>query len=633
MAKAALLVPYLEMCELARSMVGRHDYITPMCVEYAQTEAVEARAVELEQQGCKLIVARGLQAQLIKRRVKLPVVEIHVTAQELGGLILQIRRELGMDCPKVGLVGFANMLCDTSQFDELFSVKLVRYMVTDVDHLRAVVDRAEADGCQAVIGGDVACLRARELGLAYRFIPSGEESMRNALDLANQICYAIDLELSNSAEMNTMLDFTFSGIMQVDLDGTILRANRMTFNLLNVRPQEMVQRNVLDVLPQLSQEILDRALKQGEETYAFLLPIQKKAVVVNVAPILIEGEIKGGILTFQEDKRIIEMDSELRRELYQRGYIAQFNFDKLVHNSKESNRLFHTARKIAKYRAPVLLSGEPGCGKNMIAQCIHMDSLGRHNAYISLDCMAYQPDTLDTMLFGNYTTRKDTPACIVEIARDGTLYLCHVEALSYELQYKLMNLIEGKFLHNGSNQPSTANVRIIASSDVNLIVRVEKGEFRSDLYYALNVLSLDVPPLRSRREDILDWVNYYLRQWQDRYKRYVSLTQGAQEFLENYDWPGNLNQVSSVCERIVLLAEKRSVDEVFLRRQLEQVAPKVLHSTEQVVLFKDQKAVQIAELLRKHNGNRQRVADEMGVSKTTLWRYMKKYGIEKDYSY
>ncbi|MCC8076574.1 MAG: PrpR N-terminal domain-containing protein [Clostridiales bacterium] len=488
-----------------------------MGVEYTQTEAVEARAIELEQQGCKLIVARGVQAQLIKRCVKLPVAEIHVTAQELGGLILQIRRELGVNCPKVGLVGFANMMCDTSQFNELFSVELMRYMVTDVNQLRRSVDQARAEGCQAVIGGDMVCLRAGELGMVYRFIPSGEESMRNALDLANQICYAIDLELSNSAEMNTMLDFTFSGIMQVKLDGTILRANRMAFNLLNVRPQEMTQRNVLEVLPQLSQKILDRALKQGEETYASLLPIQQKAVVVNVAPILIEGESKGGILTFQEGKRIIEMDSELRRELYQRGYIAQFNFD--------------------------------------------------------------------------------------------------------------------KFVHNGSNQPSTANVRIIASSDVNLIVQVEKGEFRSDLYYALNVLSLDVPPLRSRREAILNWVNYYLRQWQDRCKRCISLTQGAQDFLENYDWPGNLNQVSSVCERIVLLAEKRSVDEVFLRRQMEQVAPKVLHGTEQVVLFKDQKAVQIAELLRKHNGNRQRVADEMGISKTTLWRYMKKYGIEKDYSY
>ena len=197
----------------------------------------------------------------------------------------------------------------------------------------------------------------------------------------------------------------------------------------------------------------------------------------------------------------------------------------------------------------------------------------------------------------------------------------------------MLNLIRGRFLHNGSNRPTSTSVRVIASSDVNLISRVEKGEFRSDLYYALTVLSLELLPLRRRRADIMGWVNCKLQEWQERYKRYVHLTQGAQNFLQAYDWPGNLNQIDNVCERIVLLTEKRNIDEVFVRRQLEQVTPKLLPGSDRVVLYKDQKAVQIAELLRKYNGNRERVAAELGVSKTTLWRYIKKFGIEEDYSY
>jgi transcriptional regulator with PAS, ATPase and Fis domain len=162
---------------------------------------------------------------------------------------------------------------------------------------------------------------------------------------------------------------------------------------------------------------------------------------------------------------------------------------------------------------------------------------------------------------------------------------------------------------------------------------VDREEFRNDLYYALNVLSIDLAPLRRRREDILPYVDAYLDEWQERYKRYVHLTQGARQYMQEYDWPGNLDQVNSVCERIVLLTERRNVDEVFVRRQLEQVAPKMLAETETVVLFKDQKAAEIAQLLRKHNGNRAQVAEELGVSKTTLWRYIKKYGIAADYSY
>ena len=118
------------------------------------------------------------------------------------------------------------------------------------------------------------------------------------------------------------------------------------------------------------------------------------------------------------------------------------------------------------------------------------------------------------------------------MAQDGTLYLSHVEMLPLETQYKLLCLIRGRFLHNGPSRPVAANVRIIASSTVSLIARVEKGEFRSDLYYALSVLSLEMLPLRRHRGDILGWTAFYLDEWQEKYKRYVHLTQGAQRYLQ-----------------------------------------------------------------------------------------------------
>ena len=125
----------------------------------------------------------------------------------------------------------------------------------------------------------------------------------------------------------------------------------------------------------------------------------------------------------------------------------------------------------------------------------------------------------------------------------------------------------------------------------------------------------------------------YLAQWKERYDRIIHLTQGAKDFLINYSWPGNLNQINSVCERIVLLSERRNIDEGFIQRQINQLTPKVLPGTDQIVLFKDEKALEISELLKKYNGNRQKVADALGISKTTLWRHIKKYGIDKDFSY
>lgn len=633
MAKVAVLAPYLEMREIARPMLEGYDHIQAMCVEYATTDTIAERARTLEAQGCELIVSRGLQARIIRPLLKIPVVEMRITAQELGSGIVAFKRELGAGHPRLALIGFANMFCDTSCFDDLFDVELRRYMVEHSNQLVPYVEQAARDGCVGIVGGDLVCETARRLGLPCKFTSSGEESIREALDTANRICTAIDQEKRNSAEMDAMLNYTFSGIMQVDRDGSVRRINRAGYDLLGKAPGELLGWPITQLLPNLSEKVLQDTLYQGKEAYAFLLDINHKAVIVNIAPVEVDGEIEGAVLTFQEGRRITEMDNELRRELYQRGFIAKCNFDNLVCESAESRQMIALARRIAKYAAPVMITGESGTGKSILAQCIHNESLMRKNAFVPLDCSAWMPETLDNMLFGNYSLRHDTGDSMAELAQNGTLYLSHVEALPLETQYKLLNLIRGRFLHNGSNRPTSTSVRVIASSDVNLISRVEKGEFRSDLYYALTVLSLELLPLRRRRADIMGWVNCKLQEWQERYKRYVHLTQGAQNFLQAYDWPGNLNQIDNVCERIVLLTEKRNIDEVFVRRQLEQVTPKLLPGSDRVVLYKDQKAVQIAELLRKYNGNRERVAAELGVSKTTLWRYIKKFGIEEDYSY
>lgn len=632
MAKVALLLPSPEMYEVAAPLAAQYPKLDILCMEYVKTEEIARRARALEQQGCDLIIARGTQARIVKETVEVPLVEMRVTTQELGKVILQVKRDLGGTRPRIGLVTFGNMVRDTGQFNDLFAIDFYRYMAASWEELISATERALADGCQAVIGGTQVCLHAQGLGLPGYFLASGAESMLEALDTAARVCYAIDLEKRNSAEMTTMLDNIFSGILQVDREGIIHRVNRVGYDLLERRPEELLGRPVSQVMPELNPRALEEALVQGQEGYTLLTDARHRALIVNLAPIWVDGGLDGVLLSIQEGKRVIEMDSELRRELYQRGYIARHTFDKEADRSKDIAAAVSLAKRVAKFPAPVLITGEAGCGKHIMAQCVHNESLAKGNAFVPLDCGAWNPETLDNMIFGNYTTRKDSPTCLAELARDGTLYLAHVEALPMELQYKLLDLIRGRFLHNGSNRPVATNVRVMAATDTNLSALVEQGRFRADLYYALSVLSLDIPPLRQRREDMLGWVDFYLGEWQERYKRYVRLTNGARKFLQAYDWPGNLEQVNNVCQRVVLLTEKRSIDEVFLRRQLEQVTPRLLPGTDTVVVYRDRKAEELAALLRKHQGSREKVAAELGVSKTTLWRYIKKYGIAQDFS-
>lgn len=638
MAKIAVLVPRQEMQVMAEQLVGSYKNLTPVCLEYVKTMDAARRAAELEAEGCDLIMARGFQATIIKQAVQLPVVNIMITTQELGILALQLKNELGVMHPKIGLIGFENMFSDTARFEDLFDVEIVRYTLPETEaqdtqkKLADFVGRAEREGCHAVLGGDVVCAQAEAQGMPYRFFASTLESMRNAFAMAERMAYAIDLEKQSSSEMNTMLDFTFSGIMQIDAGGIIRRGNRVLYNLLGLQPTEMLERSIQEVLPQIRSDLLAKVLQEGDESYASLLPIEDRAVVVNAAPILIENRICGAILTFQESNRITQINSELRAELYQRGFVARYRFERIPVQDAEMKKLISRARQVARFMAPVLLKGEHGTGTTVMAQCLHNESLVSTNAFVDVDCAAFPSEVLDTMLFGNYSTRADSPAGLAETAQNGTLFLSHIDSLSMELQYKVLQLLRGKLLRNGASRPVSSEVRVIASTTNNLIAAVERDEFRNDLYYELSVISLELPPLRKRRDDILPWVNFYLEQAQNQHKRYVSLTKGAEEYLKSYDWPGNLDQLRGICERTVLTAERRTVDEVFLRRELEQLAPRIDAETQQVVVVKDPKALEIAELLKKHGGDRQKVADELGVSKTTLWRYMKKYGIGQDFS-
>lgn len=635
MAKLAVLVPHQDMLELAERVFDRYPQLQRMTVEHVRTEEAANRARELERDGCDIIMARGLQAALMKRAVELPLVEIRTSAVELGGLMMDIREQLGEQSPKIAVVGFSNMLCDMAKFDRLFRVQCRVFSLEPEQNpesaLRAAVRAAAAEGCRAVIGGNVVCREAEALGLVRRFIPSGWDSVQNAFDVARHIGYAIDLEKRNRAEITTMLDNTNSGILRLDAQGVVLQANANVYNMLNVPPRELIGRQLRQAAPGLDQATLNQALQEGQEVYSVQATRSRRELVVSISPIRLEERIDGAIMTLQEGRKVMEMSSELRHELYIRGQMARWRLEHLPAQSEAGARMVKQAARVAQFQAPLLLTGEFGSGKEILAQCIHNAGVTQGNAFISLDCRAYQSETLDTLLFGTVSARKDSLPSLVEAAQDGTIFLSNIEFLSEELQYKIHRLTRGIFLHNGSNKPMEVNVRLIAATHTPLITKVENESFRSDLYYAINALGITVPPVRQRREDILGWIDIYLREWKKRYDRVIHLTQGAKDYLTGYDWPGNLNQINSVCEQVMLLAERRNIDEGFLKRQIEQLTPKTLPGTEQLVVYRDEHAVEIEELLRQYGGNRQKVAEALGISKTTLWRHMKKFGIDRDY--
>ncbi len=630
MAKAAILMPFPELKKLAETLIGDYPRLTPLCVEYVRSAGIAARAKALEEQGCDLIIARGLHARLARDAVRIPIVEMRASTQELESLAMEMKNKLPAGVPpRIAIIGFFNMFHSTERFNELLGIDLRVYTATDIRQYSGLVDRANEDGCRGVIGGEVVSRRAAELHLPSCFLSMGEESMREALAAASMLGYSIDLLKQGNAEMSAMLDNTSTAILETDSLGIIIRANRSFFQLVGRSADQLIGKPAQEAVDAAYREDLEGILREGRETDAVLVTLNRHNALMSTTPVRVEERTAGTILTFQEGKRITEMDSRLRQEWARQGYVAHYTFDEMLAANRDFQRIIAQLRRLSRYPNVVLLSGEAGAGKGMLAQCMHNESLQRDGAFITVDCSIWHPDDLDEKLFGRFSSRKDSDPSMVEQARGGTLYLRQVELLNVETQYKLLQLAKGRYLHNGPNLGVPIDIKLIVSSEVSLKDRVSAGQFRKDLYYALSAFRVEIPPLRCRREDIPGWFERILSDWSGKMARQVRLTQDAKEYLTQYDWPGNLDQMESLCQRLVLLSEKRTVDEAALRESLKDIDSERAPLEGRADRISP-RAMELIELLNRHHGSREKAAEELGISKTTLWRRMKKYGITRD---
>lgn len=627
MAKAAVFLPGSIPEEIVRNRLGLCRNIETVYIDQISNVDVKEVARRLDAGGCDLFIARGLQAQMIREITVKPVVPLRITAQEIGLLVKMIQKEMGRQDLNIGLVGSETMFCDVNHFDELFGVHVRNYVFHDVSEISDVIDQAVGDGMDALIGGRHCCEKAREKNILSWFASGGIDGLDETLEKAQQIAELTDIKMQDSAEISAIFNYNFNGIMQVSKNNEVLRANIIMLNILNRNSSEVIGRKVTELVPEIELHRIRQAIEGEEEVYSELVLIDSVSYAVNISPIKLNGRISSVILTFQEGRRIREMDQEVRREMTRRGHFAVNTFDMYQWQSESMRSLVQTAVQTARTNIPVMICGERGVEKTILAECIHNESMQRNNSFIEADCYAWSPGKLDEILFGTFDGQTKEPA-LAETAQNGTLYLKNVDKLSPESQYKLRMLIRGRLILNSGIIQTGVYVRIIVSTEMDLAKLVRQGAFRSDLYYDLSVIRLNIEPLRRRREDIMMYVRSYMAEYQKKYERYVKLTAGAETEMMEYDWPGNRQQLNNVCHRIVLLSKGRSVDELSVRLLLDETSADEEVRNEPKPAYHDAEAAKIVSLLEKHHGSCEKVAKELGISKPTLWRHMKKYGIQ-----
>jgi DNA-binding NtrC family response regulator len=342
------------------------------------------------------------------------------------------------------------------------------------------------------------------------------------------------------------------------------------------------------------------------------------------------ADIRSAIARHRAEAEVIQ----LKRVLKQR-----YNFENIIGKSDPMLRLFDTVAQVAPSRSTILIQGESGTGKELIAKAIHQNSPRRDRPFIAVNTGAIPSDLLESTLFGHvkgaFTSANMAKKGLFEVANGGTLFLDEIGTMSMDMQAKILRVLQDRrFMHLGGTQEIQVDVRIVAATNVNLQQAVKDGRFREDLFYRLNVITLELPPLRQRRQDIPLLAQHFLRFYAtENATEAPSLSPEALRILMDYEWPGNVRELENAMERGVVLATTRTLTPDLLPSQLtgNTYSTSILDHRPDASLFDVMEEIErriIADRLERCHWNQTEAAEYFKIPLSTLNQKIKRLNVE-----
>ena len=650
MAEILFISPYLELAEIALKVIGDKDDVDIKVTR--MDEAVEL-AREAERQGYQVIVSRGLTASKIRNSgIDLPVIDLRIGGTDILRAFYDAKK-LG---ERVGIVDVEEVILGLSSLEKLTGEKLVKYRCED--DIAKGIEYLKEHGVDVVIGKIAMAREARAQGMEAVIITSAYETVWMTINEARRVNQVRKQEKRKAEQLKAMLNFTYDGVIALDRKGRITVFNKVAEELSGWRADEAIGREVTEVIPKAGCQHL---LKTGRTELGAVLEIGKSKVVANRVPIVVDGRIEGVVTTFQKLDVLQKIESNVRRKLSDKGLSARYRFEDIIGRSAPVQSTISLAREYAAIDSTVLIYGQTGTGKEIFAHAIHNASRRSGEPFVAINCAALPESILESELFGYVEgaftgARKGGKAGVFEMAHGGTLLLDEVGEMPSRLQSNFLRAIEQReIMRLGDSRIVPIHVRLIASTHRNLREMVSRGQFREDLYYRLNVLSLPVPTLRERGDDVLLIADKFLREFYDMQgKSYGIFSEEAAQVLLDYGWPGNIRQLRNSMERLSVMTAGGLLEAYEVERALQiqefngevtdprnpwdspeagpvsaaQPANGASGTFRFQEVLKQQKAEHEKELiysaLRECGGSKIRAAQKLGLSRTTLWRKLQR---------
>lgn len=444
------------------------------------------------------------------------------------------------------------------------------------------------------------------------------------------------------AYLENIVESISEGLIALNGQGEIALINRTAAQLLDIMPKEAQNRPCDEVFDPQS-TILD-AHKSGkaltDKELTFSRNNKRKTLIGNVAPIRSQNAVEGTLAVFKSLGRARSFVKTVA------GFQAYFNFNDLIGNGSGFGQAVSLARQAASLPSNVLLVGESGTGKELFAQATHNASAVKDGPFVGINCAAIPAELIESELFGYeggaFTgARQDGKPGKFQLAEGGTLFLDEVNAMPVTMQAKLLRALQNRsFFRVGGVQEIPFNARVIAATNRDLWEEVRQGNFREDLFYRLNVITIEIPPLREHKEDIPQLARYFCEKLAEKFNFPLTISQESLQILGEYDWPGNVRELENVIERCAVLVYSRESRVIepgdllgcpgirnFYAKQKQQASadmPALPAGLAQLDLMERD---MIRDTLHRAGGNISRAAKELGITRRTLYKKIEKYQI------
>lgn len=442
------------------------------------------------------------------------------------------------------------------------------------------------------------------------------------------------------------------GFIVVNRAGEVIHINKKYCDFLGTTEEKALRKSIFNIIPNsMMLDVMEKKYCEECVIQTYIIGIEKeKSAIVSRSYVENEnGEVIAGVAqvkfrlqTLDVAKKLMKEYAEL--EYYKEQYINSdsqiCSFEKMVGKSKSFLDVKKIGIKASKTNFPVLITGKTGTGKEVFARAIHANSERAKKLMVSINCAAIPEDLLESELFGyeegSFTgAKKGGKKGKFFIADGGTIFLDEIGDMPLSMQAKLLRVLQEKEIDPvGSTSSIPIDVRVIAATRKNLPEMIEKGEFREDLYYRLNVINIEMPPLCNRKEDILELAGFFLNKLNLEYKTVTGFSKEVKKCLKEYSWPGNVRELDNVIKSAYAINDNFIIELKDLPSKMvdNTIEPQLSENNDLTLedMMGNYEKQMIINFLKKNHWNCRETADEMKVHKSVLYKKIKKYNIEKE---